>query len=205
MIPTQTAVDKPYSPSSDENKEPILDVIGPLFRCPHQLLEVGSGTGQHAVFFGAAMPHLIWQTSEVAANLPGIRAWLDEAKLPNLPPPSELDVMGNWPPGPFDAAFSANTSHIMPMDAVSAMFRGIGQVLAPGCFFALYGPFNVGGCYTSDGNRRFDGWLKSQDPAMGLRDVDDLKALAESCGLRFVSEHAMPVNNLTLVWSRTPD
>ncbi|MBK1718980.1 DUF938 domain-containing protein [Thiocystis violacea] len=197
-----TPYDKPYSASCDENREPILAVIEPLFREARRLLEIGGGTGQHAVFFGAAMPRLTWQTSDVPAHLPGIRAWLDEAGLPNLPPPLPLDVMGAWPDGPFDAVFSANTAHIMPFEAVVAMFRGVGAVLAPGGLFALYGPFNAGGGYTSDSNRRFDAWLKAQDPRMGLRDLEELESLADRNGLTLVANQAMPVNNRTLVWRR---
>ncbi|EXJ16995.1 DUF938 domain-containing protein [Imhoffiella purpurea] len=193
---------KPYAPSCDENKAPILAVIRPLFETARSLLEIGSGTGQHAVCFAAAMPHLIWQTSDMAENLPGIHAWLDEADLPNLAPPIVLDTTRDWPEGPFDAVFSANTAHIMPFEAVEAMFAGVGRVLAPGGYFALYGPFNRDGAFTSDSNRRFDAWLKSQDTRMGVRDLADLHALASQAGLRPVAEHPMPANNLTLVWQR---
>ncbi len=155
-----------------------------------------------AVCFAAAMPHLTWQTSDVAAHLPGIHAWLDEARLANLPPPLALDVNGIWPDGPFDAVFSANTAHIMSAEDVAAMFRGVAAALPPGGRFALYGPFNAGGRYTSESNQRFDDWLKVRDPRMGLRDLDDLQVLAERRGLTLVANHAMPVNNRTLVWER---
>jgi SAM-dependent methyltransferase len=198
-------VEKPYAPSCDENKAPLLAVLQPLFKDARRLLEIGSGTGQHGVHFAAAMPHLIWQTSEVSANLWGIEAWLAEAAFPNLPPPLALDVLGAWPSGPFDAVFSANTAHIMPLSAVAALFRGVGQVLAPGGRFALYGPFNEDGHFTSDSNRRFDLWLKSQDPLMGVRDLDALCGFAAESGLRLADKIAMPVNNQTLVWERSTD
>jgi cyclopropane fatty-acyl-phospholipid synthase-like methyltransferase len=194
---------KPYSVSCDENREPILSVIEPLFSASRRLLEIGGGTGQHAVFFAAAMPHLLWQTSDVEENLPGIRAWLDEADLPNLPPPLVLDVHGAWPAAPFDAIFSANTAHIMPIEAVAAMFAGVGAVLEPGGCFALYGPFNMGGTFTSDSNRRFDAWLKARDPRMGVRHLEDLMTLAEGQGLELEANAAMPANNRTLVWRKT--
>lgn len=194
--------EKPYSTSSVENREPILAVIQPLFRTAHRLLEIGSGTGQHAVFFAAAMPHLIWQTSEMEDNLPGIRLWLDEVSLPNLPPPLLLDVGGHWPHEVFDAVFSANTAHIMSAVDVAIMFCGISTVLTPGGVFALYGPFNEGGRFTSDSNQQFDARLRSQDPRMGLRDVDALQALGAQHGLRLIANHRMPVNNRTLVWQR---
>ena len=197
-----TRPDKPYSPSCDENREPILEIIAPLFRDVRHLLEIGSGTGQHAVYFADTLAHLTWQTSDVEDNLPGIRAWLDEAARPNLPPPLLLDVERDWPSGPFDAVFSANTTHIMSMESVVALFSGIGRVLAPGGRFALYGPFNAGGDYTSDSNRRFDAWLKARDPRMGLRDIEALAALADDSGLVLEANHAMPVNNRTLVWRR---
>ncbi len=194
--------EKPYATSCDENREPILTVIQPLFQNARHLLEIGSGTGQHAVFFAAAMPHLIWQTSDVADNLPGIRCWLAEANLPNLPPPLTLDVNDNWPDGAFDAVFSANTAHIMSAADVVVTFRGIGKVLAPGGCFALYGPFNDGGRFTSESNRQFDAHLKARDPRMGLRDLDDLREIAARHGLMLADNHAMPVNNRALVWRR---
>ena len=193
---------KPYSESCDQNKAPILAVIGPLFRQAASVLEVGSGTGQHAVHFAAALPHLTWQTSDVPANLPGIRLWLADADLPNLPEPIVLDVLGDWPSGPFDGVFSANTAHIMGEAEVAAMFLGIGGVLAPGGRFALYGPFRIAGHHTSESNNRFDAWLRARDPRMGVRDLDDLRRWAEAGGLRLVEDVPMPVNNRTLIWER---
>ncbi len=196
--------DKPYSEACEENKRPILDVIRPLLRETRRLLEIGSGTGQHAVFFAAALPHLIWQTSDCARNLPGIRAWLDEAALPNLPPSLMLDVMGPWPDERFDAVFSANTAHIMSEPEVGAMFDGVGRILAEGGYFTLYGPFNIGGRYTSESNARFDAMLRSRDPSMGIRDLDLLIELGRDNGLELTADHPMPVNNRTLVWQRIP-
>jgi cyclopropane fatty-acyl-phospholipid synthase-like methyltransferase len=195
-------MNKPYSEACDENKIPILEVIEPLFRGSRSLLEIGSGTGQHAVYFAAALPGLTWQTSDSLAHLPGIRLWLEEAGLPNLPPPLALDVTGNWPTGPYDGVFSANTAHIMGKEEVSAMFRGVGRVLAPGGRFPLYGPFSRGGRHTSESNARFDAWLRARDPRMGVRDLDDLRRLGEECGLELVQDVPMPVNNRTLIWER---
>ena len=106
-------MDKPFSPACERNREPILAVLLGRFADRSRVLEIGSGSGQHAVHFAAAMPHLVWQTSDVPAHLPGIRQWLDEAHLPNTPPPQAFDVNGGWPAGRFDAVFSANTLHIM--------------------------------------------------------------------------------------------
>jgi hypothetical protein len=194
--------DKPFSPACEENQAPILAVIGPLFAQARRVLEIGSGTGQHAVYFATRLPHLIWQTSDVPAQLPGIRWWLAEAQRPNLPEPLSLEVTGDWPAGPFDGVFSANTAHIMGMSAVGRMFLGVGQVLAPGAPFALYGPFSEGGQHTSESNARFDASLKARDPRMGVRDLDDLRVFAERAGLALRTDHPMPVNNRTLVWCR---
>ncbi|MBN2887572.1 MAG: DUF938 domain-containing protein [Chromatiaceae bacterium] len=195
-------IEKPYAESCDQNREPILAVLAPLLRARRRLLEIGSGTGQHGVYFGAALPHLTWQCSDRAEQLPGIRQWIAEAGLSNLPPPLELDVLKSWPAGRFEAIFSANTAHIMGLDAVEAMFAGVGAHLEPGGLFALYGPFSRDGRHTSPSNARFDAWLRAQDPAMGVRDQRQLEPFAAAHGLELIAEHAMPVNNLTLVWER---
>jgi cyclopropane fatty-acyl-phospholipid synthase-like methyltransferase len=193
---------KPYAESCEENKAPILAVLSQLFADVHSVLEIGSGTGQHAVHFAAAMPHLIWHTSDVAEHHPGMHDWLDEAALPNTRDPIDLDVRGNWPEETYDAVFSANTAHIMGWPAVEALFAGIGKVLAEGGCFALYGPFNYNGQYSSESNRRFDVWLKQRDPLSGIRDFADLNQLAEAQGLKSEEDIEMPVNNRILVWRR---
>ncbi len=193
---------KPYAESCDQNKAPILAVLRRLFAQSERVLEIGSGTGQHAVHFAAAMPHLVWQTSDRAENHAGIRAWLDEAGLSNTRYPLDLDVRGPWPDPAYDAIFSANTVHIMGWSEVEWLFQGIGNVLETGGCFALYGPFNYNGEYTSESNRRFDSWLKQRDPLSGIRDFNDLDRLAESQGLGFEEDIEMPVNNRILVWRR---
>ena len=195
-------VDKPYAESCDQNREPILAVLAPLLRQRHRLLEIGSGTGQHGVYFAAALPHLVWQCSDRAEHLAGMRLWIDEAGLNNLPAPLELDVLKRWPAARFDALFSANTAHIMGMDAVAAMFAGVGALLEPGGIFVLYGPFSRDGLHTSPSNARFDAWLRTQDPVMGVRDQRWLEQLAAAHGLQRLAEYSMPVNNFTLVWER---
>jgi len=199
---TRSLHDKPFSLACEENQAPVLAVIGPLFAKARRVLEIGSGTGQHAVYFANRLPHLIWQTGDVQAQLPGIRLWFAEAQLPNLPEPLSLDVTGDWPAGPFDGVFSANTAHIMGLPEVGRMFRGVGQILAPGAPFALYGPFSDGGRHTSESNARFDASLKARDPRMGVRDLDDLRVLADRADLELCADHPMPVNNRTLVWYR---
>lgn len=193
--------EKPHSPACERNREPILAVLREHFATRRQVLEIGSGTGQHAVFFAAAMPWLQWQASDRAEYLPGIRAWLDDARLPNTPAPLELDVLAAWPALDVDAVFSANTLHIMGWDGVQALFEGVGKLLADsGDTLIVYGPFNYGGAYTSDSNRQFDAWLKARDPRSGIRDFEAVDALAEAAGLRLLADIEMPANNRCLVW-----
>lgn len=195
--------DKPYAPACDRNRDPILAVLRAHFAGHSRVLEIGSGTGQHAVHFAAALPWLSWQCADVADNLPGIRLWLDEAALPNTPPPLALDVRGAWPEAAYDAVFSANTLHIMGWAEVERFFAGIDRVLASaGGVLAVYGPFNYGGSYTSDSNRDFDAWLKARDPRSAIRDFEAVDALARGIGLEPVADVAMPANNRMLVWRR---
>jgi cyclopropane fatty-acyl-phospholipid synthase-like methyltransferase len=166
------------------------------------VLEIGSGTGQHAVHFAAALPHLVWQASDRAPCLGGIRQWLDGAALPNTPEPIELDVNGNWPNLAFDAVFSANTLHIMGWRDVERLFEMLPGVLQAGGVLVLYGPFNRGGAFTSEGNARFDTELRAANPQRGIRDVDAVDALARAAGLTLIDDRALPANNACLVWRR---
>jgi len=196
-------MDKAFSPASERNGPPILAVLKDAFADCRRVLEIGSGTGQHAVYFGARLPHLVWQTSDLPDNHPSILAWQSEAALPNVLPPLALDVRQpwmQWPQAPFDAVFSANTLHIMPWPAVESMFAGIGHMLQDGGMLCIYGPFNVGGAYTSDSNARFDAALRAQSAQMGIRDIEQVLQLAQQQGLELLDDHAMPANNRLLVW-----
>ncbi len=194
-------MNKQFSAACERNREPILAVLRDVLADCRPVLEIGSGTGQHAVYFGAHLPHLQWQTSDLPDNHASIIAWLQEARLPNVLPPLALDVASaDWPPGPYDAVFSANTCHIMAWQEVQAMFAGIGRVLRPGGLACVYGPFNEGGRFTSASNAQFDAALKAQAPHMGIRDVDAVNALAARQGLTLLADHAMPANNRLLVW-----
>jgi cyclopropane fatty-acyl-phospholipid synthase-like methyltransferase len=196
--------DKPYSEACDQNRRPIFAALAPRVADCSTLLEIGSGTGQHAVYFGGDLPQLSWQTSDQVAQHPGIVRWLDEAGLDNVLPPLALDVLvDDWPHGPYDAVFSANTAHIMPERAVSAMFAGVGRVLAPEGPFLLYGPFSYDGRHTAPSNRSFDQWLRARDPQMGVRDLAWLRAQAGIAGLTLAEDLEMPVNNRLLVWRCT--
>lgn len=194
------ASERPHAPSTERNREPILAVLREHFADRREVLEIGSGTGQHAVHFAAALPHLRWQTSERADALPGIRAWLASASLPNTPPPLELDVGGTWPAHRFDAVFTANTLHIMPWSAVEQLFTALPDVMTPEAVLAVYGPFNYGGRHTSESNAAFDQWLKQGAPHQGIRDFERVDALATGTGLRLRADIAMPSNNRCLIW-----
>jgi hypothetical protein len=193
---------KPYAAACDRNREPILEVLQRYFADRRHVLEIGSGTGQHAVSFAAALPHLRWQTSDLGQNLPGIRRWLDEARLPNLPGPVVLDVCGDWPDARFDALFTANTLHILSWPQVCCLFDALPGVLAEDAVVAVYGPFNYGGKFTSPSNTAFDASLKMRSPQMGLRDFEAVDKLAQAIGLTLLADQAMPANNRTLVWQR---
>ena len=183
---------------------PILTVLLEEFQHCETVLEIGSGTGQHAVYFARHLPHVTWQTSELAEHLAGIRLWLDEAALPNTRPPVVLDVDSSaWPVAEFDAIFSANTAHIMSAASALNMLSGVARVLKPAGRFCLYGPFLYGGQHTSESNIRFDAWLKARDPQSGVRDVTVLRRHAQQLGLELVRDHAMPANNRILVWEKS--
>jgi cyclopropane fatty-acyl-phospholipid synthase-like methyltransferase len=194
---------KPCSASCDENREPILAVIQPLLAEYSSVLEVGSGTGQHAVYFAARLPHLVWHTSDRIEYHAGITMWLQEANLENTRGPLELDVSkSEWPRQEFDAVFSANTVHIMHWPEVEALFSGAASVLPKAGRLLLYGPFNYGNRYTSDSNARFDQWLKSRDPASGIRNFEDLDRLANQAGMVLINDVEMPANNRILYWEK---
>ena len=191
----------PNSPSCARNRDPILQVLLRHFATRRQVLEVASGTGQHAVHFAQAMPWLQWQCSDRAEHLPGINAWLRDASLPNTPPPLVLDVsIGPWPSRGFDAAFTANSLHIMGWAQVQDFFAGAASVLAGDASLIVYGPFNHNGDFTSDSNRDFDASLRARDPRMGIRDFEAVDALATGLGFALAEDHAMPANNRCLVW-----
>ncbi|MBB1061563.1 DUF938 domain-containing protein [Marilutibacter spongiae] len=206
---------KPFAPSCERNRDAILPVLLRHFAGARHVLEVGSGTGQHAVHFAAAMPWLQWQCTDRADALPGIAQWLDEAGLPNTPPARELaaavaPVPGLYPPLPapkdgpagHDAVFSANTLHIMGWPEVQACFAGLGALMTADATVVVYGPFNREGRFTSPSNEAFDAWLKARDPRSGIRDVEAVDALARSVGLVLLEDVGMPAHNRCLAWRR---
>jgi hypothetical protein len=184
---------KPFSEASERNRAPILAVLRRVLSPCRKVLEIGSGTGQHAAYFSEALPHVTWQASDVAAHLPGIREWGVE--------PIELDVEGTWPRIDADAAFTANTCHIMSRPQVERMFAGLGAI-ATLKTFCVYGPFNYGGKFTSESNASFDAMLRARDPLSGVRDFEEIVALAARHGMALQEDNALPANNRLLVFGR---
>lgn len=202
---SQTRAVLTSSEACERNKAPILEVLSRELAAHHAVLEVGSGTGQHAVHFARHLPHLTWQPSEVADQQQGLAERIRLEGPPNLRAPVVLDVRAlPWPVptagAAFDAVFSANTLHIMAWDAVEDFFRGVGGTLGAGGVLCVYGPFRYRGRYTSDSNAEFDTWLHARDPQSGIRDFEALDALARTQRLVLAADHAMPANNQTLVW-----
>jgi cyclopropane fatty-acyl-phospholipid synthase-like methyltransferase len=196
-------IDKPFSPACERNRDPILAVLRTHFADRQRVLEIGSGSGQHAVYFAAALPQLIWQTSDRSENLPGIEQWLAEAALANTPAPLAVDVAdATWPDEPYDAVFSANTLHIMSWTQVQALFAALPGATTVAAKLAIYGPFNYDGKYTSASNAEFDASLKARAPQMGIRDFAAVDALAHAAGFALIDDVAMPANNRILVWQR---
>lgn len=193
------------SPACERNRDPILAVLREHFADRMHVLEVGSGTGQHAEYFAAALPGLRWQSTERTVNLPDLAARLAAADLDNAPAPLAFDVNdAAWPAGGYDALFSANTLHIMSWAEVERLFAGIGSLLAEDAVIVIYGPFNYGGQFTSESNAAFDAWLKVQASYRGIRDFEAIDALARDAGFTLDADIAMPANNRCLVWSRGP-
>lgn len=195
---------KPNAPAAQRNSRPILEVIRDEFKDCETILEIGSGTGQHAVYFASEMPWLTWQTSDLRENHEGINRWVEDANLNNVRAPLELDVLKPvLIADKCDGVFSANTAHIMSVSAVECMFNVVAQCLNNGGKFCLYGPFNLDGKFTSDSNRNFDASLKSQNPEMGVRDLELLDDFSDAKSLQRTNLYAMPANNMIAVWTKT--
>jgi SAM-dependent methyltransferase len=196
--------DLPFSQACENNKAPILAVLQQAFANCSKVLEVGSGTGQHAVHFATAMPHLRWQASDQAIYLPGLTERLRRAAVPNLPLPLQLDISADTlPDQQFDALFSANTLHIMPWPVVEHFFARLPGLTTQQATLCIYGPFNYNGCFTSESNKAFDQSLKSRDQAMGIRDIAAVITLASAAGFTLRHDYTMPANNRLLQFLRT--
>lgn len=196
--------EKPFAEYAQRNAAAILEVLRHEFRDYVNVLEIGSGTGQHAVCFGSELKHLTWQTSDLAENHAGIRAWLDDAGLTNVRHPISLDVNNDdVAECTCDAIFSSNTAHIMSIEGVVAMFALAGKALRRGGAFCLYGPFKRAGRFNTESNAQFDASLRSRDAAMGVRDLESLDEIAAERGLQQSSLYAVPANNLVVLWKKT--
>jgi cyclopropane fatty-acyl-phospholipid synthase-like methyltransferase len=193
----------PFSEACERNKGPIFEVLRSAFADRTQVLEIGSGTGQHAVYFAAHLTHLTWHPTEQLAYLADLASRVKLEGTRNLRPPTLLDVKQSvWPLRSVDAVYSANTLHIMGWAEVEAMFRGVDAVLSPHGVLCIYGPFRYAGRHTSDSNRDFDLMLKDRDPFSGLRDLTDVEALAGRHALRLRVDHDLPANNRLLEFAR---
>jgi hypothetical protein len=190
----------PFAEACERNKGPILEALLPRLPRRGLALEIGSGSGQHVVYFAPHFDRLSWQPSDCREHLPGLNARIRAEGGPNVLPALELDVLGPWPDREFAAAYSANTAHIMSWPAVCAMFAGIGRRLTPGGTFCLYGPFNIGGAFTAPSNETFHRQLRARDPAMGLRDTGALDALARKHHMVLEERVALPANNQLLLF-----
>jgi SAM-dependent methyltransferase len=194
---------KPFSQACANNSEPILRRIQPLLKNSSSVFEIGSGTGQHSVYFGAAMPQLYWHTSDLSENFPAIQQWLSGAQLSNVRLPVVFDV--DDPPlieRHYDAVFMANTLHIMSWHLAVSAIRCSARLLKKGGFLLVYGPFKYAGSHTSDSNAQFDQWLKATDSARGIRDFEQVAAQAATENFELMKDDAMPANNRLLIWRR---
>ena len=195
--------EKPFSDYAERNGAPILDVLRDVFSSCTAVLEIGSGTGQHAARFSRSLPHLTWQTSDLDENHDGIQAWVEHSALENLLPPLSLDVMtGDVLAGSFDGVYSSNTAHIMSFDGVRKMFSLVGKALVNDGVFGLYGPYRQGGKFNTASNAAFDESLRGRDPNMGIRELESLDDLGRDNGLSRVRLYAMPANNHLAVWRK---
>jgi len=196
----------PFSAACERNKDVILETIRPVLQHVKSVLEIGSGTGQHAVHFASALPHLVWQTSDQNEHLNGLRAQLETAKIANALPPIELDVTRlPWlhRTKQYDVVFTANSLHIMSWNTVRAFFEGLNNVTTKGSHLIIYGPFKYAGAFTSASNKEFDLSLRSRELGSAIRDFEAVDDLAKTTGFRLVSDTPMPANNQCLVFQRS--
>lgn len=193
---------RPYAESCDQNREPIRQILNEFVEGKQSVLEIGSGTGQHAVYFADCYPWLNWQTSELKENHKGIQAWIDHSELNNIVTPIELDAAGEWPQYSYDLLYTANTIHIMSESQVEALFDQCVSCMHDSSLLLMYGPFNYQGMYTSDSNARFDDWLKQRDSLSGIKNYEWLQQLGEKSGITCIHDYEMPANNRILVWKK---
>lgn len=196
-------MNKPYASSCEQNQQVILDSLKTLFIAPGNVLEIGSGTGQHAVFFTKFLSHLNWQPSDLEAEQPGMKLWFEDVDHNRIKPPLILDVdMENWQVEPMDYVFTANTTHIISSLQTEKLFKHVGATLKLGGLFVQYGPFNYNGQYTSPSNAQFDVWLKQRNPLSCIKHFEILLQLAKTESMKIIKDIEMPANNKLLVWQK---
>jgi SAM-dependent methyltransferase len=199
-----------FSPAAERNKQPILEVLGALLAPSGRALEIASGTGQHVVWFAKALPQWQWQPSDMQTYaLDSIASHATAQDLTNIQTPVHLNVLDTfWPlgvpeaPESFDLIYCANMLHIAPWECTGALMQGCARHLAPGGILVTYGPYLENEMPTSAGNLAFDQSLRAQNSAWGIRQREYVQAEAHKAGLELVRRHAMPANNLLLVWQR---
>ncbi len=196
----------PFSEACERNKTPIAEALASLLPVTARVLEIGAGTGQHAVYFTECLPGLDWLATDRAENLVGLRARVAREANDRQIEVRELDVaQDDWPAGPFDAVYTANTLHIMPFALTPELLKHSAALLRAGGQLICYGPFHDQGVHTADSNAAFDQSLKARDPNMGIRDATEIRRLAESCGLQQTADLSLPANNRLLVFTKSPD
>lgn len=200
----QLAMTKPFAPSCERNREPILEVLkDTILDSDRRLLEVGSGTGQHAVYFAPEFPHLEWFPTDLSANLAGMNLWFNEARIQNIQRPVRLDVSkDDFPKVKFDVVFTANTFHIMSWKDCKSLMKLLGKRLRENSRAVIYGPFKYNGEFTSASNAEFDQTLKAQNPVSGIRAFEDVNNNMLKNGFELVHDYEMPANNRMLVYNR---
>lgn len=195
----------PFSQSCENNKDYILEHLRRHFTKPFgRVLEIAGGTGQHAEYFAQQMPHLHWQSTDVPENVKALNLRIDAAKLSNLPKARPFDVtQDKLSHSPLDYIYSANSLHIMPAEAVTHFFRHMRYLLASSGVLCVYGPFKYAGQFSTESNATFDQWLRARDAHSGIRDFEQVQALAQEAGLSLLEDNPMPANNQLLVWTKT--
>lgn len=195
--------DLPFAPACERNKGPILEILRAHLPERGELLELGAGTGQHAVYFAAGLPGWQWRPTELPDRLTGLAARIEREGGGNLAAPEALDILnGPWPEGKVDAVLTVNTLHIMPVTGTQVLMTGATGLLRPSGWLLIYGPFRYGARHTAPGNEAFDRQLREQDPAMGIRDADEVVAAANAEGFERINDHAMPANNRLLAFRK---
>lgn len=195
---------KLYSQACENNKTSILNVLMKELQNSRHLLEIGSGTGQHTVFLAKHLQHLTWQPSDLSLNHESINAWIKDYPAKNIQKPIEFDLNNPWPKTniktPIDTVFTANTLHIISWQLVIKFFKSIADNLSKGATLCIYGPFKYKNKFTSESNANFDLWLKERDINSGVRDFENIIALADSAKLYLKHDYPMPANNQLLVF-----